>query len=148
MGFETLDIIVLVLYFGAMAAMGPLFAKKGRTTEGYFLGDRSFPGWLIGFSMFATSISSITFMAYPGDGYKTAWLRMIPNFTLPLAVLMASYFFLPFFRRGKITSAYEYLEGRFGPKVRLYAALAFIVSQVIRISMILFLVSQLVQEVT
>jgi len=147
-GIQSLDAVVLVLYFGAMASMGPLFARRGRTTEGYFLGDRSFPGWLVGFSMFATSISSITFMAYPADAYKTAWLRMIPNFTLPLAVLMASHLFLPFFRRGKITSAYEYLEGRFGPNVRLYAACAFIFAQVIRISLILFLVSQLVEQVT
>ena len=143
-----LDMVVLVLYFGAMASMGPLFARRGRTTEGYFLGDRSFPGWLVGFSMFATSISSITFMAYPADAFKTSWLRMLPNFTLPIGVLLASRFFLPFFRRGKITSAYEYLEGRFGPNVRLYAACAFIVAQVIRISMILYLVSQLVQELT
>lgn len=142
-----LDLIVLILYFGLMAGMGPLFARRNRTTEGYFLGDRSFPGWLIGFSMFATSISSITFMAYPGDAYKTSWLRMLPNYTLPIAVLMASHIFLPFFRRGKITSAYEYLEGRFGPNVRLYAACAFIFAQLIRISMILFLVSQLLQEV-
>ena len=142
-----LDVLVLVLYFGAMAAMGPLFARRGRTTEGYFLGDRSFPGWLVGFSMFATSISSITFLAYPADAYKTAWLRMLPNFTLPIGVLVASRVFLPFFRRGKITSAYEYLEGRFGPNVRLYAACAFIVAQIIRISMILYLVSELIEEI-
>jgi solute:Na+ symporter, SSS family len=143
-----LDIAVLVLYFGAMASLGPLFAHRNRTTEGYFLGDRSFPGWLVGFSMFATSISSITFLAYPADAYKTAWLRMLPNLTLPIVVLMASHIFLPFFRRGKITSAYEYLEGRFGPNVRLYAACAFIIAQVVRISLILFLVSQLVEQVT
>jgi SSS family solute:Na+ symporter len=143
-----LDIIVLVVYFASMAAMGPIFSWRSKTTEGYFLGDRSFPGWLIGFSMFAASISSITFMAYPADAYKTAWLRMLPNFMLPVAVLMASRMFLPFFRRGRITSAYEYLEGRFGPNVRLYAASAFIVGQVIRISLILFLVSQLVETVT
>ena len=144
---KGLDIAVFVLYFGAMASMGPLFARKSQTTEGYFLGDRSFPGWLVGFSMFATSISSITFLAYPADAYKTAWLRMLPNLTLPIGVLVASRVFLPFFRRGNITSAYEYLEERFGPNVRLYAACAFIVAQVIRISMILYLVSQLVQEI-
>jgi SSS family solute:Na+ symporter len=146
--FGYVNLAVLVLYFGAMASMGPLFASKSRTTEGYFLGDRSFPGWLIGISMFATSISSISFLAYPADAYKTAYLRFIPNLALPLVVLMASHFFLPFFRRGKITSAYEYLEGRFGPNVRLYAASAYIIGQVIRISMILYLVAQLVEEIT
>ncbi|MCK5862785.1 MAG: sodium/solute symporter, partial [Candidatus Hydrogenedentes bacterium] len=146
--FTTLDYAVLILYFGAMAALGPLFASKARTTEGYFLGDRSFPGWLIGFSMFATSISSMTFMAYPGDAYKTAWYRMVPNLTLPLAVLFATMFFLPFFRRAGTVSAYEYLEGRFGKWTRLYAASAFIVSQIIRVSLILFLVSILIEKIT
>ena len=76
---RPLDVIVLVVYFAAMASMGPLFARRNRTTEGYFLGNRSFPGWLTGVSMFATSISSITFLAYPADAYKTAWLRMLPK---------------------------------------------------------------------
>ncbi len=146
-GFSVVDYVVLFGYFGAMAAMGPLFASKSRTTEGYFLGDRSFPGWLVGFSMFATSISSITFVAYPGDGYKAAWYRMSPNYMLPIVVLFAAYFFLPFFRYSHITSAYEYLEERFGPKTRLYAACAFIVNQVIRVALILFLVSLLVKEI-
>ena len=147
-GMRFLDMAVLVIYFGAMAMMGPLFAKRNRTTEGYFLGDRSFPGWLTGVSMFATSISSISFMAYPGDAFRVSWLRMLPNFTLPIGVFIASVVFIPFFRRGKITSAFEYLEGRFGPKVRVYAAVAFIAAQVVRVSMILFLVSILVKHVT
>ncbi len=146
MGFA--DGLVLVLYFGAMAAMGPLFARRNKTTEGYFLGDRSFPGWLTGISMFATSISSISFMAYPGDAFRVSWLRMLPNFTLPIGIFIASVIFIPFFRRGQITSAFEYLEDRFGPGVRVYAAIAFIVMQVTRVSMILFLVSLLVKQVT
>ncbi len=144
--FSFLDYIVLFVYFGAMAALGPLFASKARTTEGYFLGDRSFPGWLVGFSMFATSISSVTFVAYPGDAFKTAWYRMTPNLMLPLAVLIAAVFFLPFFRRTKIVSAYEYLEDRFGPWTRMYAACAFIVGQAVRVSLILYLISILLHE--
>lgn len=146
--FSFWDYAVLFVYFGSMAALGPIFAHKGKTTEGYFLGDRAFPGWLIGFSMFATSISSMTFVAYPADAYKTAWYRMTPNYMLPVAVFIAAMFFLPFFRRTKIVSAYEFLEGRFGPWTRLYAAVAFIISQVIRVSLILFLVSVLFHEMT
>lgn len=145
---SILDWIVLVVYFGAMAAIGPFFARMNRTTEGYFLGDRSFPGWLVGISMFATSISSVTFVAYPGDAYRTAWLRMLPNFMMPIAILMAVFIFIPFFRRTKITSAFEYLEDRFGPSTRLYAALAFIVMQMVRVALILFLVSLLVEQIT
>ena len=146
--FTPIDYAVLILYFGSMAALGPIFASKARTTEGYFLGNRSFPGWLVGFSMFATSISSVTFMAYPGDAYKTAWYRMTPNFMLPVAVLIATLFFLPFFRKAGTVSAYEYLEERFGKWTRLYAACAFIVGQAIRVSLILFLVSILLNQMT
>ena len=144
--FSIVDWVVLVVYFGSMAALGPLFASRAKTTEGYFLGDRSFPGWLIGFSMFATSISSVTFVAYPADAFKTAWYRMTPNVMLPLAVFIAAMFFLPFFRRTRIVSAYEFLEQRFGPYTRLYAAVAFIIGQTIRVSLILFLVSILLYE--
>lgn len=145
---RSIDVIVLIIYFGAMAAMGPYFARRTKTTEGYFLGNRSYPGWLIGISMFATSISSITFVAYPADAYKTAYLRLLPCFMLPVGVLIASYIFLPFFRRGKITSAFEYLESRFGPKTRFYAACMFLIGQVIRLSMILYLVSLLMETLT
>lgn len=147
-GFTLFDWVVLVVYFLAMAAMGPIFARRGRSTEGYFLGNRSFPGWLIGLSMFATSISSITFVAYPADAYKTAYLRFLICLMLPLGVIIASFVFLPFFRRAHIVSAFEYLEGRFGPVTRVYAACAFIISQVIRLSLILYLVSLLVYEMT
>jgi len=128
--------------------MGPYFAKRTKTTEGYFLGNRSYAGWLIGISMFATSISSITFVAYPADAFKTAYLRLLPGLMLPVGVLIASYVFLPFFRRARITSAFEYLESRFGPKTRFYAACMFIIGQVIRLSLILYLVSLLMEALT
>ena len=140
--------LVLVIYFVAMAAMGPYFARKNKTTENYFLGGRSFPGWLIGLSMFATSISSITFVAYPADAYKTAYLRFLPCLMLPLGIFLASKIFLPFYRRAHITSAFEYLEVRFGSGTRAYAATAFVIGQVTRLGMILYLVSMLVQEMT
>jgi solute:Na+ symporter, SSS family len=146
--FGIIDTIVLVVYFAAMAGIGVYFARRNKTTEGYFVGDRNFPGWLIGFSIFATSISSMTFIGFPADGYKTAWYRMTPNFALPIAVIIATTFFLPFFRRSHVTSAYEYLEARFGPKTRVYAAAAFILNQVVRLSIILYLVSVLLHEIT
>jgi len=67
---------------------------------------------------------------------------------LPLGVFIAAYVFLPFFRRGKITSAYEYLENRFGPSIRVYGASVFMIAQLVRISMILYLVSMVVMELT
>ncbi len=148
MHLHWLDITTLVLYMLALVVMGIYFSRKNTSTEEYFVGGRSYSGWVIGLSMIGTSISSVTFLAYPADAYKTAWLRFLPNFTLPIAVLLAAYFFLPFFRRTKIISAYEYLEDRFSPSIRLYGAVTFIIGQLIRLALILFLVSILMHEIT
>ena len=148
MNLHWLDISTLVLYMAALVGMGFYFSRKNTSTEEYFVGGRSFSGWVIGLSMIGTSISSVTFLAFPADAYKTAWLRFLPNFTLPLTVLLAAYFFLPFFRRTKIISAYEYLEDRFSPSIRVYGAVTFIIGQLIRLALILFLVSILMHEIT
>jgi SSS family solute:Na+ symporter len=148
MQLATLDIIALIAYLSLMAGIGIYFARRNTNTEEYFVGGRSIAGWVIGLSLVGTSISSITFLAYPADAYKTAWLRYLPNLMLPLAVIVAAYIFLPFFRRGQTMTAYEYLEDRFGPSIRVYGAVAFIVAQLVRISLILYLVSLLVQEIT
>ncbi len=148
MSLHPLDIAALVAYLLLITGIGFYFSRKNTSTEEYFVGGRSFSGWVIGLSLVGTSISSITFLAYPGDAFKTSWIRFVPNLMLPIAILFAAYFFLPFFRRGKITSAYEYLEDRFGPSIRVYGAVAFIIAQIVRVSMILFLLSLVIQELT
>jgi SSS family solute:Na+ symporter len=148
MSLSLPDILALLGYLGIIMGIGLYFSKKNTSTEEYFVGGRSFSGWVIGLSLVGTSISSITFLAYPGDAYKTAWLRYLPNLMLPIAVFIAAYVFLPFFRRGNTITAYEYLEHRFGPSIRVYGALTFIIGQLVRISLILYLLSLLIHELT
>ena len=143
-----LDMTMLGLYLTAIAMMGIWFSRKNISTEEYFVGGRSFPGWAVGLSLVGTSISSVTFLAYPADSFKSSWIRLLPLITLPVAVLIASRIFIPFFRRGRVTSAYEYLEWRFGRGIRLYASVTFVLGQLIRNSMILYLVSLLMYEMT
>jgi len=146
--FGILDWTIVALYFCVMASIGPLFARMNKSTETFFVGNRSFPSWLLGLAMFATSISSVTVVAFPADSYKTAYLRLLPPLMLPFGIYIASKVFLPFFRQSRCTSAFEYLEGRFGPGVRLYAAVGFLIGQVLRISTILYLVSLVFEQMT
>ncbi|MFN4290047.1 MAG: sodium:solute symporter [Permianibacter sp.] len=148
MQLHWIDAAIIIAYLLGMQAMGWYFSKRNTSTEEYFVGGRSFRGWIIGLSMVGASISSVTFVAYPADAYKTAWLRYLPNLMLPLAVLFAAYVVLPFFRRGKTLTAYEYLEQRFGPSVRSYGAIAFILAQLVRLSTILYLLALLIQQIT
>ena len=148
MEMRALDLLVLVLFFGGMTAFGIYFARRNKSTEEYFLGNRSFAGWAIGISMVGTSISSVSFIAIPADAFKTAWLRLLPGMMLPLAALAGAYLFLPFYRRTKTTSAFEYLEARFGPSTRIYGSVAFVFGQLFRISMILYLLSVVIAQLT
>ncbi|MFP1678164.1 sodium:solute symporter [Alloalcanivorax sp. C16-2] len=146
MTLATLDWAVLLVYLAAILLIGFHFARRNTNTEEYFVGGRRFRGWVIGLSLVGTSISSVTFLAYPADAFKTGWLRYLPNLALPVALVVAARVFLPFFRRGNMTSAYEFLEQRFGPSVRVYGALAFIVAQLVRLAMILYLLSLLILQ--
>lgn len=146
MNLHWLDIVMLVMYMIGMLVLGWWFSKKNTNTEEYFVGGRSYAGWVIGLSLVGTSISSITFLAYPADAFKTAWLRFLPNLMMPLGILIATRLFLPFFRHKNITSAYEYLEDRFGPSIRVYGSITFVFGQLVRVSIILYLISLVLHE--
>ena len=148
MDLSWVDISVIGGFFGLLAWMGYYFSRRNTSTEQYFLGGRSFPSWAIGISMVGTIISSITFLAFPADAYKTTWLRFSIQFGMIPAVVIAVYLAIPFYRRTRMTTAYEYLGGRFGPGIQVYGAVTFILAQLVRISMILFLVSVMIHEIT
>ncbi|MGD8238934.1 MAG: sodium:solute symporter [Armatimonadota bacterium] len=139
--FRPLDVAAIIIYLAGMAAMGIYFARRNQDTEEYFVGGRAFPGWAIGLSMLGTSISSVTFLAFPAAAYILDWRQLVSNLTLPIVAVLAVIVFIPFFRRGRLTSAFEYLGDRFGPGARLYGTISFIFLQLIRLSTVLFLVS-------
>ncbi len=148
MTLHWLDWGMIGLYAGGMLAMGIFFARRNRDTEEYFLGGRSFPGWAIGLSIVGTAISSITFLSMPADAYKTTWVRFLPYICMPLAAGIAAWVIVPFFRQGRTTSAYEYLEARFGPSIRVYGAATYILAQLLRLSLVLYLIALLAHELT
>ncbi|MBN1341573.1 MAG: sodium:solute symporter [Phycisphaerae bacterium] len=148
MSLHPFDVVALIGYLLLVITVGVYASRRSVNTDNYFLGGRGFKGLIVGISMVGASISCITFIAYPADAYKTAWLRFLPNLTLPLGIIIASRFFLPFYRRGNITSAYQYLDLRFGPSIRVYGSACFVLGQLTRIAMILYLLSILIQQTT
>jgi SSS family solute:Na+ symporter len=145
---RTLDIVAIAGYLVAMFAIGIYFSRRNKTTEEYFVGNRDFPGWVIGISMLGTIISSATFLALPAAAYVLDWRQLSVNLVLPFVAIVAILIFIPFFRRGNLTSAFEYLGNRYGTAPRLYGAFSFIALQLIRMSQILFLVSLPIQFLT
>jgi Na+/proline symporter len=148
MTIHGFDLALVIVYFIGVTLVGLYWAKRNKSTDEYFLGNRSFGGWVIGLSMIGTSISAVTFLAFPGDTYKTAWLRIISNVGIIAGTIAAAYLYIPFFRGAKATTAYQFIEGRWGHSVRGYAAASFLPGQLLRLATILYLLSQLVHTLT
>ena len=137
---NLINLSVVALFLLGMAGMGVYFLKRNNSSEEYFLGGRKIPGWGLGLSMVGTSISSITFLALPAAAFVLDYRQLTPNLFMPVAALIACWIFIPFFRRGLKTTAYEYLESRYGTGIGIYAALYWLLGQLLRLAIILYLV--------
>ncbi|MDD2454883.1 MAG: sodium/solute symporter [Kiritimatiellae bacterium] len=136
--FHRLNWSVIVAYFGGLAVMGAWFMRKKKSADDYFKGGGRIPWWAAGISIFAAMFSSISFLAIPALAYMSDWryyIRCLPLLLLPPLVIGC---YLPFFRKLKLTSAYEYLELRFNLACRLFASLAFNLFMVARVAVVAY----------
>ena len=147
-GIRTGDLVTLLLYFAVTIGIGVWCARKMSSTEGYFVGGRAMPGWAVGISIIGTAISSVTFLAYPGSAFFGDWSRLVPNFTIPIAAIIAVFVFVPFYRRARIVSVNQYLEMRFAPWARAYSCIMWSIIQFFRMGVILFLIALAVNAMT
>ncbi|MDR2914314.1 MAG: sodium/solute symporter [Tannerella sp.] len=138
-GLGLVNIIVIILYFASLAWIGYFFSKRQKNTDDYFKGGGRLPWWAVGLSIFGTSLSAITFMAIPAKAYATDWSYMLFNAGIIMVVPIILFLFIPFYRRLNVTTAYEYLEQRFNPMIRVICSVAFILFQIGRMGIVMFL---------
>lgn len=138
-GLGHLDWALLALYLAAMVGVGVFFSRKQVHTRSYFLANQRIPWWAAGISIFATSISALTFMAIPALVYQRDWVYFLGNMMIVPIAPVIIYFYLPFYRRLGITSAYEYLEKRFGIGARLVGSSSFLLYQLGRMGIVVYL---------
>lgn len=138
-GLGVVSYIVIALYFTSLAGIGFYFSKKQKSTDDYFRGGGRIPWWAVGLSIFGTSLSAITFMSIPAKAYATDWSYMLFNAGIVLVVPIIIFLFIPFYRKLNVTTAYEYLEQRFNPLIRIICSLAFILFQIGRMGIVMFL---------
>ncbi len=147
-GFGILDYLVFLAYMGGLVWMGVFLSKREKSTEDFFLAGRRIPWWAAGLSIFGTQLSAITFMAVPALVYRTDWIYFPGALMIIAAAPVIVRFYLPFFRRLNVTTAYEYLELRFNPAVRLAGSAAFLLFQLGRMGIVLYLPSLALATVT
>ena len=135
----TIDYVIASIYVLATAGFGAWFVRRSNTMEGFTLAGKLIPGWAIGLSLLATYLSSISFLANPGKSYASDWRPFVFSLTLPIAILVATRWFIPLYRNKVKTTAYEYLEQRFGVWARVYMGAAYILLQIGRFAVVLYL---------
>jgi len=138
-GFGTMNYAVLFGYLGLVLLNGLWFARRMKNTDDFFKAGGRIPWWAAGLSIFGTQLSAITFIAIPAGIYATNWTRFIGQMTIVAVAPLVVFFFLPFYRRLNLTTAYEYLERRFNRLIRKLGSALFIVLQFNRIAVVLFL---------
>ena len=147
-GFGILDFSAVGLYLAVLVGMGVYFSRREKTTDDFFLGGRRVPWWAAGLSIFGTQLSAITFMAMPAKAYATDWVYIVGNFLVIVAAPVVIHLYLPFFRRLNVTTAYEYLEKRFNTATRLLGSAAFILLQLGRMGVVVYLPAIALSAVT
>ena len=137
--FSLLNTVIIILYFAVLVWVGIFFSKRQKTQEDYFKGGNRIPWWAAGLSIYGTSLSAISFMAVPAKTYMTDWAYFMTKLPLILIPIIVGSLFIPFYKKLNITSAYEYLEKRFNLATRLLGSFTFIVFQLGRIGVVLYL---------
>jgi SSS family transporter len=130
MGFATLDYVILVVYLIAVALFGILRRGRQQSAREYFLGHDNIPWWAVCFSIVAAETSTLTFISIPGLAYLTNLNFLQVTFGYLLGRIVISYLFLPAYYKGELSTAYAFLEGRFGSKTRSLASVVFLFTRV------------------
>lgn len=146
--FGWLNYIVLALYFVGMLLLGFYFMRRENSTDDFFKAGGRIPWWAAGISIFATTLSAITFIAIPAKSYASDWRMFLFNMAIIMVAPIVIRYFLPFFRRFNFDTAYQYLEARFNRAVRWLASALFVFFMVSRIAVVLFLPSLALNVVT
>ncbi len=146
--FGWLNWMVLIVYLLAMLGLGYYFMQREKNSDDFFTGGGRIPWWAAGISIFATMLSAITYMSIPAKAYATDWKYYPMQITILLIAFPVIKYYLPFFRRLNVSTAYAYLERRFSYSVRAMASGLFIVFMVARMALVLFLPSLAMAAVT
>ena len=125
-----MDLVIIVLYFAIIIAIGVHFSRRNKDVSEYALGGRSIPWWAVLASILAAEISAGTFFGAPGEGFRLqnyTYAQLMVGYLL--ARLVVSGVFIPAFYKHNVVSIYEFLEMRFGPKTRRIASAIFLVTR-------------------
>jgi solute:Na+ symporter, SSS family len=126
LGGSTIDYVIIAIYLVGIAIYGIISGGKQRSVKDYFLGSKKVPWWAVCFSIVAAETSTLTFISIPGLAYIANLNFLQVTFGYLLGRIVVAYVLLPAYSKGELTTAYSYLENRFGSKTRSFASVIFL----------------------
>ncbi|MBU7579398.1 MAG: sodium/sugar symporter [Porphyrobacter sp.] len=122
MGLATIDIIVIAAYaifiFGLAQFVSREKAGHQKDSSDYFLASKSLPWWAIGASLIAANISAEQIIGMSGSGYAIGLAIASYEWMAAITLLIVGKFFLPIFLRNDIVTMPQFLEQRYGTRIR------------------------------
>ncbi|MDI5964367.1 sodium:solute symporter [Streptomyces sp. SL13] len=129
---RQLDLVVIVVYLVAIAAIGLRLSGRQKSSKEYFVGEGNMPWWTVSFSVVATETSVLTVISVPGGAYSG---QGFGNVELALGYVVGrvvvATVLIPLYKRGGFVSAYQYLGDRFGLRLQGLASVTFVFTRLL-----------------
>jgi len=123
---RSIDYVIIVAYLIGVAIFGMVKGGKQKSSKDYFQGSGSVQWWAVTFSIVAAETSTLTFISIPGLAYLTNLNFLQVTMGYLIGRIFIAFFFLPSYFKGDLTTAYQFLENRFGGKTRSFASIVFL----------------------
>ena len=128
-----------LLHMVGMMLIGYIFSKKNKNEKDFLLGGGKMNPVAVGLSLFATLLSSLSYLSYPGEMIKYGPVIFSGVLAFPLIYYIVGWFLIPRFMKLKVTSAYEILEINLGVSIRLLATFLFLSLRFLWMGTIIFI---------
>ena len=141
-GLTWIDWVIVAIYCSSTLALGWYFSRRQNDTQEYFTGSGSMNSVLVGVSLFATLLSTISYLSMPGEVLGKGPVYMTNLLALPFVFVVVGYVLLPVYMRYRVTSAYELLETRLGLSVRMLGVVMFLSLRLVWMSLLVYLTAK------
>ena len=145
---SPIDLVVITVYVAGCSVLGAWLGARSKGLTGYFLGESNIPAWAVMISIVATETSTATFLSVPGVAYRGDFRYLQLAFGYLFGRLIVATVLLPAYFRGKILTAYELLQDRFGGPTRTMASLLFLVARSLGDGLRLYLAATVLRHLT
>ncbi|MCF8240411.1 MAG: sodium:solute symporter [Melioribacteraceae bacterium] len=127
---SSIDYFIIAAYLISIAVFGIVSGGKQKSVSDYFLGSKKVPWWAVCFSIVAAETSTLTFISIPGLAYIGNFNFLQVTLGYLIGRILVAAILLPAYFKGELSTAYAFLETRFGSNVRSFSSVIFLFTRV------------------